>query len=98
MPRCCQKRLLRARSRAAASRSSATRATSDEAVLPISRAYLAAPPGRRPPAATTGRFDEEHVARSHRDADLFGLQHARRAAAREQPIAVRQAILAAEDS
>src|SRR5690348_5802926 len=97
MPRCCQKRFVRARSRATASSSSATRATTDDPVLDVRAARLAPALGRRAPAAAAGRLDEEDVARAHRDADFFGLQHARRAATREQAVAVGQTILAAEN-
>src|SRR5262249_17851270 len=98
MPRCCQKRFVRARSRATASRSSATAGGPAEAVASIRGAPLAAALGGRAPAATARRLDEEHVAGTHGDADLFRLQHAWRLAAREQPVTMRQAVLAAEDS
>src|SRR5207247_8139831 len=49
-------------------------------------------------SAAARRLDEEDVPRPHRDADLFRLQRARRAAAREQPVAVRQPVRAAEDA
>src|SRR5688500_7539008 len=100
MPRCCQNRLSRVRSRATARRSSATRTAlgaRDAAVLGVAGPGLGTPPGRRPPAAAAGGLDEEDVARPDRNADLLRLEHAR-ASAGEETVAMWQAVLAAEDA
>src|SRR3989475_11162761 len=49
-------------------------------------------------AAAARRLDVEHVPRPHDDADFLGLEDSRRAPAREETIAVREPVPAAEQA
>src|SRR5262245_36048757 len=69
-----------------------------EAVLAIARARLPLALGRWPVAAAARGLDQEHVALPDRHADFLRLQRANRSAARLEPIAMRQAVLAAEQA
>src|SRR5579863_3538182 len=64
--------------------------------IPLAR--FGRPPLRNAPAASTAGFDHEDVAGTDRNADLLGLEHARLLSARMEDIAMRQAVLAAEDA
>src|SRR5204862_4578316 len=68
----------------------------DPAVADARRARRARPLRRRPVPAAARRLDEEHVARPDDDADLLRFQGPRRPAAREEPVAMREPVLAAE--
>src|SRR5262245_17107128 len=70
----------------------------DEAVLAIARPRLPLALGGRSVAAAARGLDQEHVALPDRHANLFRLQRANRSAARLEPIAMRQAILPAEQA
>src|SRR5262249_19918490 len=69
-----------------------------EAVLSIARPRRAGALRRRSVAASPGRFDQEHVALADGHADFLGLQDARRAPVRFEPVAMRQPVLAPEQA
>src|SRR5882672_55769 len=64
----------------------------------VERARGARPLRRRAVSSAAGRFDQERVARAHRDPDLFGFQDAVRSSTRAKAVAVRTAVLAAEEA
>ena len=70
----------------------------DEAEGNVARTLLRAAPGRIAPAAAAARLGRDHVAGADHDADLLGLQHALLAPRRAQHVAMRLAILAAQDA
>src|SRR5213596_205560 len=73
-------------------------ASRDEAVLAVRSARRARPFRRRPVPAAARRLHQEHVAGPHADPDLFGLEDAERTAAREESVAMREPLGAAEEA
>src|SRR5204862_189909 len=73
-------------------------ASTDETVVEVRGARRARPLRRRAVAAAARRLDVEHVPRPHDDADFLGLEDSRRAPAREETIAVREPVPAAEQA
>src|SRR5262244_2624596 len=69
-----------------------------EAVLSIAGPRGAASLRRRPVAAASRRFDQEHITLADRNANFLGLQDAGRAPARFEPVAMRQPVLAPEQA